>query len=192
MDPVTGEVCRIDAKWQGERVQDVNQEAALKGQIDLYRQVVIGCVAALCSKVLPNLGGISKVYNLFCGNDASSACLLDCARYGVTGAPIWARTGMADEEPGWDLDSFESWDAALTPTRPRLFLYSDRDALISRDKVEAYIRHTQRYAPNAEVLSTIIPKAVHCQLWTKDLAKCGAAVEELIRKVETLDLDSAQ
>mmetsp|Transcript_38508 Transcript_38508/g.69848 ORF Transcript_38508/g.69848 Transcript_38508/m.69848 type:complete len:82 (-) Transcript_38508:87-332(-) len=66
---------------------------------------------------------------------------------------------------------------------PRLFLYSDRDTLIHKNKVEAYARYTERYNPRAQILRALIPKASHCKLWQKEPEKCGQAVSELLKLV---------
>jgi len=176
-DPSTGEVLGgslgSSSKSDPEKSPAARAEldAVVSSEIDFFQNVLRGCIASLCLKLR-----IEQPSMLL---ENGNVALRGAARFGVVGPPSWAHRGSA---AGWDFPDFERWDCNLQSPLPRLFLYSDRDALVEQSKIEAYIRHTERYNPQATVLRAIIPRAVHCRLWgaKSNREKCAAAVQKLL------------
>ncbi|CAE8652216.1 unnamed protein product [Polarella glacialis] len=182
MDPVTQEVLGSPGKAtsQSSGVQLESSAAAelsqkvLSAEVGMFQMIIRGCVGALCMK---NSIDAAEVFE---GGGSLAKCLETAAGFGVLGPPAWAHVGSAAQ---WDYGEFEEWDMGLEKPIPRLFLYSDRDTLIHKNKVEAYARYTERYNPRAQILRALIPKASHCKLWQKEPEKCGQAVSELLKLV---------
>lgn len=176
IDPRTGEVVgslENLSKSDSDKSPDTQAEidAVVSGETDFYQNVLRGCIASLCLKL--------RIEQPAMVLENGNIALRGAARLGVVGPPSWAHRSSA---AGWDFPDFEKWDCNLQSPLPRLFLYSDRDALVEQSKIEAYIRHTERYNPRATVLRAIIPRAVHCRLWgaKSNREKCAAAVNQLL------------
>eukprot|EP00931_Biecheleriopsis_adriatica_P007195 TRINITY_DN108503_c0_g1_i1.p1 TRINITY_DN108503_c0_g1~~TRINITY_DN108503_c0_g1_i1.p1 ORF type:complete len:405 (+),score=60.49 TRINITY_DN108503_c0_g1_i1:32-1246(+) len=174
LDPITQEVLESPEMRANDAISAKVSSSAIQSEVAFYQMVIRGCIGALCLKSAVDAAPVLE-------NDIASKSLERAAEFGVLGPPTWAYSGRS--EPPWDFKDFELWDSQLEKAIPRLFLYSDRDTLVHKDKVEAYVRYTEKYNPRACVLRAVIPKAPHCRLWRKPYVEnCQQAVSELLNR----------
>lgn len=161
-----------------EKAAEVPMEQIMEGEVEFYRMVMMGCIGALFTKFVPDKGNLGKLMAKH--KDPLTRCLRGGARYTVLGLPEWA---LVEQVPTrvYGFHDFEGWDARLKTPIPRLFLHSERDALVHKSKVEAYCRYSRWYNPRATILTAALKRAAHCKLWdSEEKEVCREAVLKLL------------
>lgn len=169
-------IAETNAKHDNDETEPDLEDKAFKNGVRFFRMVMLGCIGAMCKKwkltSLEELAFSNK--NIFKSMDiAAGYCL----------RPIpWVTEYMKDlaQVPSPWL-TFQLFDLEFQPALPRLFLYSEKDMLITAEMVSAFVKHTQVYRPEAEVFEAKVKKSAHCELWKTEFEECGKAVERLLR-----------
>jgi len=58
--------------------------------------------------------------------------------------------------------------------------------LITADRVEAFVKHTQLYRREATIFEAKLLKSSHCQLWETEPEECKKAVSKLLEHIGTM------
>lgn len=157
---------------------DVDETSLNKSEDRFYLNVLLGCTGALTKKL-----GLTSLEEMVPKNKEIKKCLMGAARYWRCPAP-WVGKCMEKVQLNVPRDAWAAlqyMDWAKGEAFPRLFLYSERDVLVTTDRVEAFIRHTKKYRPEAQIFQAKLKKSAHCRLWETELEECGQAVLGLLK-----------
>jgi len=153
---------------------------SIKSQTKYFVPVMLGCLGALCLKWKQR-----SVESMFIENKNVRPCIVAAARFNCVPQPWVVR--LHDFDTGSPSDPFAALqllDWSIEPAVPRLFLYSEKDMLITVDRAEAFIRHTKAYRPEAVVQQSKLTKSAHCKNWVVEPEESAAAVSKLLELAE--------
>mmetsp|Transcript_15801 Transcript_15801/g.49754 ORF Transcript_15801/g.49754 Transcript_15801/m.49754 type:complete len:458 (-) Transcript_15801:40-1413(-) len=176
--PPTPEEPQKAAKVEAEAKPEEPRESLVhKSEDKFYLNVMLGCTGALTKKLQ-----LTSLEEMVPANKEIKKCLLGAARYWRAPEPwVWKCNESIQDHAPRDCFAAMQWlDWAKGDAFPRLFLYSERDVLVTADRVEAFIRHTKKYRPEADIVEAKLKHSAHCRLWDTELDDCAAAVLKLL------------
>jgi len=167
----------------GSQDDDEENDSELdKSETKFYLNVMLGCIGAMTKK-----WELSSLEEMVVKNKDVRRCLLSGARYTRKPKPWLQKCQVETGGPPDVWAAFQLLDWAREPPLPRLFLYSARDPLVTADRVEAWIRHTRAYRPEAEITEARLARSLHCRLWDTEPEECAAEVSRFLVKSGLLD-----
>jgi len=169
IDPKTGEVMPMPGSPAlSDVAADNRPDQATAKQVEeegtgMAKMVMIRSIAGLVQRFAPSVEWEQLVLK--------ERMLLEFMRFSL----------QTESSHGTDFVKWELMDVAIRPAVPRLFLYSAEDSLFRPEIIEAYVRQTARYNPDARVSSYKCKVSAHCKLWETENKVCARLTSALLR-----------
>jgi len=171
---------KVEATTKTDDEPTDTNSALMKSEALFFSNVALGCIGAVTKK-----WNLSSFEEMIPKHPKIRKCLMGAAKLSIgVGDRAWlAHCGVGTNDPPDYMLYFQMFDWSFEPPLPRLFLYSAKDMLVTSERVEAWIRHTQTYRPEAPVTTKEVKLSTHCRLWEMELEECASTVKSFLTEL---------